>query len=153
MEAKKPNPYEAPKIDWHAAERFFLFDPSLPSIKDVAVKYGVSYLTAHKHATRGRWVKRRSTEHKRLHERALEECRKLYVEDRVLRLRRLTRLIDAALDDAVTEPGEAVPHILKLIRVEQEIIEGLPSDRARDRVLREHVDRALTLGGLHRREE
>lgn len=141
------------KCDWAEAERFFMYDPSLPTIRQVAQKFNVSYLTAHKHATRRDWARRRMIEHDKLNEQVVARMREEFVEARLLRLRRLTRLIDAALDDAVTEPDEAVPHILKLIQCEREIIAGLPPDRARDRVLREHVDRALTIGGLQNEEK
>jgi hypothetical protein len=151
MEKKEIKPDINTKISWDDAEHFYVHDAALPSIKDTAKKFGVSNLSAYKHAARRQWHRKRLEAEKQRQEMAKQEAIKQGVIDLVLRLRRLTRLVDSALDEAAVRPtGEALCRIVQLIEVEREIVDGLPGCQSRHRVLREHVERMLRATGLQK---
>jgi hypothetical protein len=141
------NPNASPKVAWDDAERFYLYDPSRPTIRDVSERFGVSYLTAHKHATRRRWAIRRKQAERLIDQKAVAQAVETAREHAVARFRRLSRLVDNALDDAAVNT-DMLPQILRLIQIERELLESLPPHQSRERVLREQVERALRQGGL-----
>ena len=151
MERQQGRPHgQKTKIDWSEAERFFMYDESRPSVAEVARRFGVSRLVAYRNALRWNWRKRRDEAEKQIHLLAKAELDKDALDRAVVRLRRVVRLVDSALDEAAIDPSpEAVRRVLCLINVEREIVDGLPQRFSRERVLREHVERACRLAGTN----
>lgn len=144
------------KINWDEAERFFVQDESLPSVCDVARKFGVSFVTAYKWANERDWINKRAEYWGDVNAEVSSMIRSDTVNRLYKRWDKISKMVDDLINDLSSDAGRSemtVSDLMRLIALEKQMVDEMPrpegqeDDQSFSKILDVQVARIRSIQG------